>query len=93
MKQITLYSKADCPWCDKAKILLKELGFEYTELVLGQHYTKDDLKAKLPFVARLTVPQVFVDGEHIGGYEDLKAFVELNKRVNSIIHGREKDTN
>lgn len=85
MNKITLYSKPDCPWCDKAKQLLNELGFEYTELVLGEHYTKDDLKAKLPFVARLTVPQVFVDGDHIGGYEDLKAFVELNKGIDSML--------
>lgn len=88
MNKITLYSKPDCPWCVKAKQLLNELGFEYTELVLGEHYTKDDLKAKLPFVIRLTVPQVFIDGDHIGGYEDLKAFVELNKGIDNMLRNK-----
>lgn len=81
MDNITLYSKVDCLWCDKAKQLLEEFGFEYTELKLGEDYTKDELKAKLPFVNRLTVPQAFSGEDHIGGYEDLRALIELDKTL------------
>lgn len=83
--KIELYTRPDCPWCVKAKELLQSKGFEFTELELGRDYQREDLQAKLPFVTRLTVPQIFVDGECIGGYEDLKAWVEIDKVVGDIV--------
>jgi glutathione-dependent peroxiredoxin len=83
--KIDLYTKPDCPWCDKAKELLTSKGFEYNELVVGKDYQKEDLQAKLPFITRMTVPRIFVDDEHIGGYEELKAYVALEETVGGIV--------
>jgi glutaredoxin len=73
-----LYSKNDCPWCVKAKRLLKDCGIEFEELKLGIDYEREDLKKLLPENLPLTVPQVFVYNKRIGGYEDLSEYLEAN---------------
>lgn len=71
-----LYTKDNCPWCDRAKQLMKEKGFTYTELIYNTDYTREDLQKKLPNINRLTVPQIFINNEHIGGYENLVEFLK-----------------
>jgi glutaredoxin len=72
-----MYSKDDCPWCDKARDLLAKRDIPVKELKLGKDYTKSDLIMRLMFSdAKITVPQIWVvDGlnieTHIGGYEAL----------------------
>lgn len=67
----SLFTKPGCPFCDKAKMLLTEKGFEYEEIVLGRGATLTSLKA---VTGRETVPQVFIGGKHIGGNDDLEAY-------------------
>ena len=69
---ISLFSKAGCPFCEKAKRLLSEQGFSYEEIVIGQDITSTSLKA---MSGRETVPQVFIAGEHIGGSDDLERYL------------------
>ena len=69
--QAVVWSKVDCPYCDKAKALLKLKGIEYEERVIGIKWTKEQLLEAVP-TAR-SVPQIFVDGLHVGGYDQLKA--------------------
>ena len=66
---ISLFTKAACPHCARAKQLLrdKKLGFE--EIVVGQDATLLSLRA---MSGRSTVPQVFIGGKHIGGADDLE---------------------
>lgn len=71
-----MYSKNPCPWCTKAKALLKDCGLKYEEYILGVDYQKSDLEALLPPNTRLTVPQVFLYNKRIGGYEDLAEYLE-----------------
>jgi glutaredoxin len=71
-----IYSKDNCPWCDKAKTLLSNLDIPYEEMKLGRDYTKDDLIKLVPEDLPLTVPQVFVYDTRIGGYEELKEYLE-----------------
>lgn len=71
-----IYSKDNCPWCDKAKTLLSNLDIPYEEMKLGRDYTKDDLIKLVPEDLPLTVPQVFVYDRRIGGYEELKEYLE-----------------
>lgn len=52
---------------------MKNLNLTYTELKLGEDYTKDDLYELIAPNKRLTVPQIYVNNIHVGGYED---FVE-----------------
>jgi glutaredoxin 1 len=68
--QIVIYTKPDCPWCVRAKELMKKLNLKYDEKKLDEDYTRDYLRLLVPENLPLTVPQVFVDGNRIGGYED-----------------------
>ena len=67
---IVLYTKPNCPWCVKAKELMNKLNLKYDEKILEQDYTRDYLRLLVPENLPLTVPQIFVDGKRIGGYED-----------------------
>ena len=67
---IVIYSKPNCNWCVKAKELMRQLGMKYDELVLNIDYERDELREILPENLPLTVPQIFVDGHRIGGYEE-----------------------
>jgi glutaredoxin len=53
--------------------MLKEAGYEYEEIVLGTQATLASLKA---VTGRDTVPQVFIGGKHIGGSDDLEAYLQ-----------------
>jgi glutaredoxin len=69
MKAI-VYSKYHCPHCDQAKALLKQKGISFEERKIGDGYTKEDLLEAVPDA--LTVPQIFLDNELIGGFTELK---------------------
>ena len=69
MKAI-VWSKYNCPYCEQAKSLLKMKGIEFEERKIGDGYTKEDLLEAVP-TAR-TVPQIFLDEELVGGFDDLK---------------------
>lgn len=70
-----VYSKENCPWCDRAKELIKSRGFEYEELVYGTDFTKEDLAEKLGKKDRITVPQIFMGEDYVGTYEDLRGLI------------------
>ena len=70
MKAI-VWSKYHCPYCDQAKALLTHKGIQFEEKKIGDGYTKEELLEAVP-TAR-TVPQIFLDGELIGGFTELKA--------------------
>lgn len=77
-----IYSKENCPYCTKAKILLTKLGIAYEEFIIQQGTTnkilaenqywttKEHLLEKAPNAK--TVPQIWLDGEHVGGYTELE---------------------
>lgn len=69
--EVIVWSRDNCPYCEMAKRLLIANGMKYEERnVTGGQWTKEDLLAAIP-TAR-TVPQIIIDGECIGGYENLK---------------------
>lgn len=70
MKAI-VWSKYHCPYCDQAKALLTAKGIEFEERKIGDGFTKEDLLEAVP-TAR-TVPQIFLDGELVGGFTELRA--------------------
>ena len=69
-----VWSKYNCPYCDQAKNLLKMKGIEFEEKKIGDGYTKEDLLEAVP-TAR-TVPQIFLDGNLIGGFTELKSHLQ-----------------
>jgi glutaredoxin 3 len=70
MKAI-VWSKYHCPYCDQAKALLKQKGIPFEEKKIGDGYTKEELLEAVP-TAR-TVPQIFINEQLIGGFNELKA--------------------
>jgi glutaredoxin len=73
MKAI-LWSKYNCPYCDQAKALLKQKGIQIEERKIGDGFTKEELMEAVPDAR--TVPQIFVDEQLIGGFTELKKFLE-----------------
>lgn len=70
-KKIELYTWSYCPFCQNAKRLLESKGYKYDEIKLDNDEKKrEELIAQ---TGQSTVPFVFIDGELIGGYDDLKA--------------------
>lgn len=66
-----VWSKDHCPYCVQAKTLLEQKGIAFEEKKIGEGYTKEDLLEAVP-TAR-TVPQIFLDGELVGGFTELRA--------------------
>ncbi len=70
MAKIEVFSGPECGYCAKAKALLEDRGLAYEDLdIVAQDANRAELIRRLP--RALVVPQIFIDGEHIGGYEDL----------------------
>ena len=70
-----VWSAADCPYCDDAKRLLEAHGIGYEERIVGGgKWTRDDLLEAAP--GAKTVPQVFLDEEHVGGFAELRSRLE-----------------
>jgi GrxC family glutaredoxin len=82
MADIQIYCKDWCPYCTMAKALLKAKGLSYREVDVTA-----DRAAEQEMIARSglrTVPQVFIDGESVGGYDalaSLNASGELDRRL------------
>jgi len=66
----SVWTKDACPYCVQAKALLEQQGIEYEEKRIGVDYTREQLLEAVP-TAR-TVPQIFLDGEHVGGFTQLR---------------------
>lgn len=75
--EVIVWSKYQCPYCDQAKALLKQNGFEFEERKIGDGWTKEDLLESVPNAR--TVPQIFIDGNLIGGFQELKKYFTTEK--------------
>ena len=65
-----IWSKYYCTMCEQAKALLKQKGIPFEERKIGDGYTKEELLEAVPNAR--TVPQIFIDGELVGGFTELK---------------------
>jgi len=70
-EQVAIFTREGCTWCTKAKALLKSLGYEYAEVPLDHRIRTKVVGA---MTGKGTVPQVFINGRYIGGYEELLAW-------------------
>lgn len=67
---VEIYSKATCPFCVKAKELLDSKKVHYTEHDVNRSEVGIECRSRSN--GRNTVPQIFIDGKHVGGFDDLK---------------------
>ncbi|NJM57553.1 MAG: glutaredoxin 3 [Synechococcales cyanobacterium RU_4_20] len=72
MAKIEIYTWTRCPFCIRAKGLLDGKGVEYTEYVIDGDEAARNQMAKLTG-GQKSVPQIFIDGQHIGGCDDIHA--------------------
>jgi len=70
---VTVMSRKGCPFCAKAKKMLEQAGMDYEELLMGRDYTDRSLRA---IVGSSVVPQIFINGDHIGGSTDLQEWLQ-----------------
>jgi glutaredoxin 3 len=74
---IIIYSASYCPYCVRAKDLLKRKGVTFTEIMVDEDDAKrDEMIAK---TNRRTVPQIFINDQHVGGCDDLYALEKEGK--------------
>ena len=78
MKNITMYTGPFCNFCEAAKRLLVRNNLNYKEIDIS---TKDGLRDEMIKKAngKRTIPQIFFDDQHIGGYEEVRALEKENK--------------
>jgi glutaredoxin 3 len=72
MSKIEVYSTAICPYCVAAKNLLKSRGLEWTEVRIDTDVTEREAMLTRSG-GRRSVPQIFVNDQHVGGFDDLVA--------------------
>ena len=78
MARVEIFTKFLCPYCTRAKSLLKSKGvaFEETDITMGGA-SRADMLARSN--GRSTVPQIFINGEHVGGSDELAALERAGK--------------
>ena len=79
--QITIYSKNNCLYCTKAKNLVKNLGLDYTEKRLEEFESVDKMLEDIGKQVR-QMPQIKINDELIGGYNQLVEYFEKQGKVN-----------
>ena len=70
MSKIIVYSKQVCPYCVRAKALLKRKGAKFEEIMVVDEKTRDEMLEKSN--GMMTVPQIFIGDYHVGGYTELE---------------------
>ena len=83
MKKVEIYTGPSCAFCDFAKALLDRKGISYKEIFIGDDANKMEEMIKKSNGMR-TVPQIFIDGKHIGGNDKLHT-LERDGKLNSIL--------
>ncbi|NOY68549.1 MAG: glutaredoxin 3 [Deltaproteobacteria bacterium] len=78
MPKIEIYTSRACPYCIRSKSLLAKKGFKYEELKVDENPSllEDAIRRSN---GRRTVPQIFINEEHVGGYDDLAALDRAGK--------------
>lgn len=75
---VEIYTGPHCPYCDRAKQLLKQKNISYKEINIGGDPSlRDEMIARTQ--GKRTVPQIFINDQHIGGCDDLYALNQAGK--------------
>ena len=71
--KVEIYTKNNCIWCDRAKLLLGSKDIEFKEIDLSDDQKRDKFYNSIGENVK-TVPQIYIDDLRIGGYQDLVAW-------------------
>ena len=82
MTKVVMYSTRFCPYCVRARTLLEKKGVEFTDIrVDAEPKLREEMVKR---AGRSSVPQIFIDDEHVGGCDDLYELEfegELDKKL------------
>ena len=82
--KVEIYTKFACPFCFRAKLLLEGKGAEYQEFDASGGLLREEMLARSN--GGSTVPQIFIDGLHVGGCDNLVALDHAGK-LNAMLAG------
>jgi len=78
MAKVTIYSGPNCPYCVRAKALLQKKGAAFEDIDISTDSAKrEEMMAKSN--GKRSIPQIFINGQHIGGSDDLYALDAAGK--------------
>ncbi len=77
MPKVVMYTTAICPYCLRAKALLDRKGVAFEELQIEGN--RERMREMLQRSQRNTVPQIFIDDFHVGGYDDMAELDMMGK--------------
>ena len=77
MPEIIIYTTSFCPYCIAAKRMLKKKGAKFTEINVTSQSIRNEMISKSN--GKHTVPQIFIDQRHIGGFDDLSELDALEE--------------
>ncbi|MDG6094971.1 glutaredoxin 3 [Acetobacter sp. AN02] len=83
MPDIEIYTQPGCPFCVRAVALLEKKGVAFRE-INAPHGTQERVEARERSGGRTTVPQIFIDGQAVGGCDDLFA-LERSGRLDPLL--------
>jgi glutaredoxin 3 len=84
MPKVVMYTTAICPYCVRAKYLLGNKGVSFEEIRIDTDPDHTIMREMVKRSRRNTVPQIFIDDYHVGGYDDLAA-LEMAGRLNELL--------
>jgi glutaredoxin 3 len=82
MPKVTIYTKDYCPFCDRAKDLFKRKGVSYEEIQLDDK--PEEFTALKQRTGMMTVPQIFIGDQLVGGYTELSA-LEREAKLDAML--------
>lgn len=72
--KVVIWSKYQCSQCEQAKAFLGQRDIAFEERKIGDGYTKEDLLEAVP--SARSVPQIFINDQLVGGFTELKKYIE-----------------
>lgn len=92
MPKVEMYTTAVCPYCMRAKALLDRKGVKYEEMRIEGN--RDLMREMIKRSQRKTVPQIFIDDYHVGGYDDMAELLDALGKLDPLlqIEADERDT-
>lgn len=85
MPEVVIYVSPNCVYCVHAKALLEKLSIPYTQIDIS---TDEDVRREMikKSGGRTSVPQIFIAGNHIGGFDNLSALYKAGKLIEYLRH-------
>ena len=82
MTRVIMYCTASCPYCDRARRLLDHKGVPWEEIRVDlEPHRRSEMESRS---GRTSVPQIFIDDFHVGGYDDMAA-LDSEQRLDALL--------